>query len=304
MDSIETNNIYYVVHKGHKPGIYTSWNECKINTDGYKYPVFRKFDNLSDAQLFLKIGKKSNIMTSEHKYNNSESIDMYTDGSLIPRNLSNYSGYGVYIPLLNIKISSAFDDENKTNNRAELTAIFIGLSQLLSYSGYMLNINIFTDSKYSILMLSKNKTITKDTLNYDILNNINDLILKLNQHNTCAINYIHIYAHTNNTDINSVNNNIVDQLAFSGAIIDYVTFLNNTGTSHLYVLCNGKYKGTQLCNLPDKYIFWIMSNNSETTNMVFIIEKEIITQFHNCNMKLIFKIDIMLLYNIIYNNVS
>lgn len=297
---------YYVVHKGHKTGIFNTWNECKLNTDGYKYPIFRKFDNLSDAQLFLKNGKKSNVIDhidEVSKYDKSENIDIYTDGSLIPRNLSNYSGYGVYIPILAVKISNAFDDDNKTNNRAELTAIFVGLSQLLSYNGYILNINIFTDSKYSILMLSKNKIITNETLNNDILNNINELILKLNQHNTCIINYIHIYAHTNNTDINSVNNNIVDQLAFSGAIIDYITFLNNTNTSHLYLICNGKYKGTQLCNLPDKYIFWIMSNNSETTNIVFIIEKEIITQFHNCNIKLIFKIDIMLLYNIIYNNI-
>ena len=47
---------YYVVHKGRKPGIYNNWNECKKQVDGFEDPVFKKFDNQKEAQLFLENG--------------------------------------------------------------------------------------------------------------------------------------------------------------------------------------------------------------------------------------------------------
>ena len=47
---------YYVVHKGRKPGIYNNWNECKKQVEGFEDPVFKKFDNQKEAQLFLENG--------------------------------------------------------------------------------------------------------------------------------------------------------------------------------------------------------------------------------------------------------
>ena len=36
---------YYVVKKGHNVGIFKTWGECKKSVDGYKNPVFRKFNS-------------------------------------------------------------------------------------------------------------------------------------------------------------------------------------------------------------------------------------------------------------------
>jgi len=43
-------NKYYVVWKGAKPGIYSTWEECKLQTHGYKNPIFKSFGSLSEAE--------------------------------------------------------------------------------------------------------------------------------------------------------------------------------------------------------------------------------------------------------------
>ena len=48
--------IYYVVHKGVKPGIYHSWDECKKQVEKYNNAIYKKFDNLEAANMFLKHG--------------------------------------------------------------------------------------------------------------------------------------------------------------------------------------------------------------------------------------------------------
>jgi len=45
---------YYAVRVGRRPGIYTSWEQCKLQTRNYSGAVFKSFVNLSDAQTFLK----------------------------------------------------------------------------------------------------------------------------------------------------------------------------------------------------------------------------------------------------------
>jgi len=59
---------FYAVLKGRVPGIYTDWNECKKQTDGFSGPVFRKFSNKTQAEKFLKLDpSRSYPVTSESK---------------------------------------------------------------------------------------------------------------------------------------------------------------------------------------------------------------------------------------------
>jgi len=41
---------YYVVWKGNKPGVYTTWEECKKQVHGFKAPVFKAFQNKEIAE--------------------------------------------------------------------------------------------------------------------------------------------------------------------------------------------------------------------------------------------------------------
>lgn len=46
---------FYAVLKGRVPGVYTDWNECKKQTEGFSGPVFRKFPSREEAEKFLKL---------------------------------------------------------------------------------------------------------------------------------------------------------------------------------------------------------------------------------------------------------
>jgi ribonuclease HI len=41
---------YYVVWKGHKPGIYSSWGECEKQVKGFAAAQFKAFESLKEAQ--------------------------------------------------------------------------------------------------------------------------------------------------------------------------------------------------------------------------------------------------------------
>ncbi|WKX93289.1 hypothetical protein Q1695_010938 [Nippostrongylus brasiliensis] len=45
---------YYAVARGHKTGVFTSWDECKAQTTGFKGAKFKKFDNEEEATLFAE----------------------------------------------------------------------------------------------------------------------------------------------------------------------------------------------------------------------------------------------------------
>ena len=45
---------YYVVKRGHQPGIYKTWLECKKAVDGFKNPIFKKFGSFDEANTFFK----------------------------------------------------------------------------------------------------------------------------------------------------------------------------------------------------------------------------------------------------------
>ena len=132
---------YYVVHKGIKPGIYSTWNECKKQVHNFENAIFKKFTDAEEAGKFLVNGfgqgKKPRIVTRrenddkkndnkilEQLEDNCPKIFVYTDGSCIKqKNKISVAGYGIYIPDKNIKVSEPLLNQKITNNRAEITAI-------------------------------------------------------------------------------------------------------------------------------------------------------------------------------------
>src|SRR5262245_64866799 len=44
---------FYAVRVGHKPGIYQTWEECRIQVEGYPNAVYKGFAMLSDATAYL-----------------------------------------------------------------------------------------------------------------------------------------------------------------------------------------------------------------------------------------------------------
>lgn len=45
---------YYVVWKGHNPGIYDSWDQCKKQVDGFTAALYKGFSTLEEARMAQK----------------------------------------------------------------------------------------------------------------------------------------------------------------------------------------------------------------------------------------------------------
>jgi len=229
---------YYVVHKGHKPGIYTTWNKCKKEVEKFNGAIFKKFENKEEAVLFLKEGfgdkkpkivtrrenddKKNNIKIEKEISDEMEKIFIYTDGSCIRSNNISKAGFGIYIPEKNIQISKPLLNQKITNNRAELTSIIECVAHL-DENDFNKKICIFTDSQYSIYLFTgtgeryekdgfKNKGV--DVPNIDLIKRLLEL------KRTYNIVLLKVRSHTDNKDEHSIGNKIADKLANDGALFE------------------------------------------------------------------------------------
>ena len=48
------NKKYYTVWKGHKTGVFESWNDCKAQIKGFEGPQFKSFLTFDAAKTALK----------------------------------------------------------------------------------------------------------------------------------------------------------------------------------------------------------------------------------------------------------
>jgi ribonuclease HI len=184
--------MYYAIKKGHKTGIFKTWEECKKIVSGYSNAQFKKFKNLEDAKSYLNEKKNKN----KNKEMKIEKIfEIYTDGAC-PNNCNEKSktaGIGIYFPsdtIMNVSENLLnFYSGSCTNQRAELTAIHVALNIILSkilHDSKFINkkIIIYTDSMYAVNIITKwmekweqngwKRAGGKDISNLDIIINLKD----------------------------------------------------------------------------------------------------------------------------------
>ena len=294
---------FYVVHKGIIPGIYSTWDECKKNINRFSGAIYKKFNNKDDASYFLLNGKTKEKSINHNNSSNLKSTDLvgpkintigkyrdysgiisdgliiYTDGSLFRLNDKCYSGYGIYIPSLDIKKSYKLQ-EPKTNNRAELTAIINAINNIPTTQ----NINIVTDSTYCINIMTttgkKYKNMDyKDKKGVDVKNK--DLIIESNKIlDSFNVNMIHVNSHTTNEGEYFNGNKIADKLAVRGAVFDYIDDIQNIDE---YIIRFGKYKSKMLKEIDkDELVKYISSSKYKQTCIInenYMIERELIKGF-------------------------
>ena len=154
---------------------------------------------------------------------NLNTINVYTDGSLIRKGNLVLCGYGIFFSAGEHKsLSKEYTHEPITNNRAELYAILKTIHICVKLNDNNNNtlrvLNIYSDSEYSIktfnIWLSNWKKTNKEYLNKDIIDSIDYYIENV----LFKINFIHVRAHTGKKDVHSINNNIADKLARDGAL--------------------------------------------------------------------------------------
>ena len=75
---------YYTVWVGKVPGIYTSWVECKTQTQGFTGAKYKSFSNFSDAQHAFEAGPPENYFTPRKQKKDIQNPPSYRNDTVLP----------------------------------------------------------------------------------------------------------------------------------------------------------------------------------------------------------------------------
>jgi ribonuclease HI len=159
---------YYVVWAGRKPGIYTSWDECKKQVDGYQQAKYKSYPSRDEAEAAYKAGaskswgqggtgaaasaasgkKRAATDTEDEIDYNSISVDVGTHGNPGP---IEYKGVDTQTGEILFYVGPI---ENGTNNLGEFIAIVHALSYLQKLGS---NKTVYTDSRTALSWMRNKK---------------------------------------------------------------------------------------------------------------------------------------------------
>lgn len=162
---------YYVVWKGRKTGIFTSWAQCKVQVDGFAGAKFKSFATLAEAEFAF--GGQANASSAKTGVANTTNkikavplsqaqitdmpfdIKIFTDGGCEPNPGEAGTGLAVYQNNELSELWYGLYQSFGTNNTAELHGLHQALLLAKQKRLLGLTVAIFCDSKYSIDCITK-----------------------------------------------------------------------------------------------------------------------------------------------------
>lgn len=215
---------FYAVANGRTIGIFLNWNDCNNSVKGYKNALYKKFDTKEKADNFInaneinidnKIQKHNNVIMNSKDDVFNPDYYVYTDGACSNNGRDNaLAGIGIFFGINDNRNVSKKIEGKQTNNTAELSAI---IETYYIIENDILNgkkVAIVSDSEYAIRCISSyGEKCYKKGWNVDIPNK--ELVKTAYEMYKDKLNvqFIHIKAHTHNTDIHSFGNDNADKLA-------------------------------------------------------------------------------------------
>jgi ribonuclease HI len=275
--------VFYAVANGRNIGIFLNWNDCNNSVKGYKNALYKKFDSKEEANIFIQNNTTEIISildTTKQKEDNVDFIPdyyVYTDGACSNNGKYNATaGIGIFFGIDDTRNLSKKIEGKQTNNTAELTAIietyYIIESDIINGK----KIAIVSDSEYAIKCVSSyGKKCCKKDWNIDIPNKELVKIAYDMYKDKENIQFIHIKAHTNNTDIHSFGNDNADKLANIAISLESCPY-NTTTKIYLKVPFIKKEEIKKLGGVWDSEIkkWFIYDNNKNIDNILSIYPKE------------------------------
>lgn len=131
---------FYAVKKGKKPGVYTTWAQCKAMVDGYKGAQYKSFPTREEAEVFADITPKTPEKEPE--------IYAFVDGSYNHKTKTyGYGGYLMHHGTKEILKGAGTDPEMASmrnvagevlgSTAAIKKALELGLKEIAIYYDYM-----------------------------------------------------------------------------------------------------------------------------------------------------------------------
>ena len=214
---------FYAVANGKQVGIFPTWDECKESINGFKKAIYKKFVTKEAAEHFLNENKVEPVIDSIEDVGIKDVHDdeftpdyyVYTDGSC-SNNGSNkaMAGLGIFFADNDTRNLSKRVEGKQTNNTAELYAIIETFDLIKDDIEIGKNISIVSDSNYAIrCVTSYGEKCYKKDWDVDIPNKELVKIAYELYKDIPNVRFLHIMAHTSNTDIHSYGNDNADRLA-------------------------------------------------------------------------------------------
>ena len=157
---------YYVVWKGHKPGIYKSWTDCQKQIKGFKGPQYICFESRDQAEKafkgkykdYIKKSKKKKTLSPEElKRIGKPNLHAISVDAAVGGNPGKLEYRGVDLKS-GKQIFKQGPFEEGTNNIGEFLAIVHGLAWLKKRNSDKL---IYTDSRTALGWVKKKHCNTK-----------------------------------------------------------------------------------------------------------------------------------------------
>lgn len=158
---------FYVVWKGRKTGVFTSWNVCKQQIDGFEGAQYKSFSDLEEAEIASK-GNYNDYKgkdTQKPVLSASEKIKFGTpilESIAVDAACAGNPGIMEYRGVFTHNKQEIFRKgpyKNGTNNVGEFLALVHGIALLKSKNQE--NIPIYSDSKTAISWIRQKKCKTK-----------------------------------------------------------------------------------------------------------------------------------------------
>ncbi|KRX23562.1 Ribonuclease H1 [Trichinella nelsoni] len=217
---------FYAVRKGRNCGIFPTWEECKMQVNGYSGAEYKKFSTEQEAREFINSVSQNervhinnfapwiperkrltipaeqptstkNMRWSSRSEKNSFAV-CYTDGACVNNGrLGARAGIGVYWGENDPRNISEPLKGLQTNNRAEIEACSRAIEQ--AKRDGITHLEIRTDSKYVLKCVTqwmpkwrKNNWIKPDG---EMVKNLEDLIYLDKLANSISVKWTYVVAH-------------------------------------------------------------------------------------------------------------
>lgn len=148
---------YYVVWRGHKTGIFDTWDECKKQVENYPSPQYKSFPNLAQAELaFSKSPSFFTKQIASPKNPNIEANSICVDAACSGNpGIMEYRGVDT---LSKKEIFRKGPYREGTNNIGEFLALVHGIAYLTKSKQDKI---IYTDSATAMAWVRNKKAKTK-----------------------------------------------------------------------------------------------------------------------------------------------
>ncbi|MDM9582808.1 viroplasmin family protein [Nostoc sp. GT001] len=184
---------YYAVFKGRKTGIFTSWEECEEQINGFSGALYKSFKTREEAEAALELTEQNFIPPSEQKEVKQQKTktkispakELILDSVCVDASCLGNPGYVEYRGIHTATHKVIFHKSpmpNGTNNLGEFLAIVHALAHL---KNQVSDIPIYSDSETAILWVKNKKVRTKlnrSTDNEEIFNLVDRALNWLESH--------------------------------------------------------------------------------------------------------------------------